>query len=390
MTKLLIKLFIKDSGNIKDKAVRRRYGNLGGAVGIVCNLLLFALKLIAGIVSGSIAVTADAFNNLSDMGSSVVTLLGFKIAAKSPDKDHPFGHGRMEYMSGFIVSVVIIIVGFELLSTSVGKIFNPEEISINMLTVTILVISVLVKLWMGIFNNKLGSIINSAALKATARDSINDVIATSAVLLTSLINLVFEINLDGYVGVLVALFIMYGGYSAAKEMLSPLLGTQPDPEMVSDIKNAVLQNEAFIGMHDLIIHDYGPGRCFASLHVEVPDTVDIVSCHEKIDACEKDVFEKLGVDLVIHMDPIATESSLRNSINSMLKEVISSIDENLQYHDLRVVDGEKRVNIIFDIVKPYDMKLTDKELTETVQNKMSEINPAFCCVINVDREYAKE
>lgn len=390
MTKLLIKLFIKDSDNTKDKAVRRRYGNLGGVVGIVCNLILFALKLIAGILSGSIAVTADAFNNLSDMGSSVVTLLGFKIAAKLPDKDHPFGHGRMEYMSGFIVSMVIIIVGFELLSTSVGKIFSPQEISINLLTVVILFISVLVKLWMGVFNNRLGTIVNSAALKATAKDSINDVIATSAVLLTSLINLVFNINLDGYIGVLVALFIMYGGYSAAKEMLSPLLGTQPDPAMVSDIKSAVLSNETFIGMHDLIIHDYGPGRCFASLHVEVPDTVDMVSCHEKIDDCEKAVLENLGVELVIHMDPIATENTRRSAINSVLKEVISSIDGNLHYHDLRVVDGEKRVNIIFDIVKPYDMKLSDKELTELVRNKMSKINPVFCCVINIDREYSKE
>ena len=389
MTKLLIKLFIKDSENIKDKNVRRKYGNLGGFVGIFSNLLLFALKLFAGIISGSIAITADAFNNLSDMGSSVLTMLGFKIAAKSPDKDHPFGHGRMEYMSGFIVSVVIIIVGFELFSSSVSKIFNPEAILVNWLTITILIVSIAVKLWQGLFNNKLGKILNSAALKATAKDSINDVVATSAVLLTSVISLIFDINIDGYVGVLVAGFIMYGGFSAAKEMLSPLLGEQPDPELVNEIRSTVLENDEFVGMHDLIVHDYGPGRCFASLHVEVPDTVDIVSCHEQIDACEKMVFEKLGIVLVIHMDPIATKDERRNAIDLIVKDIICSIDETLSYHDLRIVDGEKRINIIFDVVKPYEIKMTDRELIDLIQDKLWEVDPAFFCVIEIDHEFSK-
>lgn len=389
MTKLLIKLFIKDSENIKDKNVRRKYGNLGGFVGIFSNLLLFALKLFAGIVSGSIAITADAFNNLSDMGSSVLTMLGFKIAAKSPDKDHPFGHGRMEYMSGFIVSVVIIIVGFELFTSSVSKIFNPEAILVNWLTITILIVSIAVKLWQGLFNNNLGKILNSAALKATAKDSINDVVATSAVLLTSVISLIFDINIDGYVGVLVAGFIMYGGFSAAKEMLSPLLGEQPDPELVNEIRSTVLENDEFVGMHDLIVHDYGPGRCFASLHVEVPDTVDIVSCHEQIDACEKMVFEKLGVVLVIHMDPIATKDERRNAIDLIVKDIICSIDETLSYHDLRIVDGEKRINIIFDVVKPYEIKMTDRELIDLIQDKLWEVDPAFFCVIEIDHEFSK-
>ena len=389
MTKLLIKLFIKDSENIKDKNVRRKYGNLGGFVGIFSNLLLFALKLFAGIISGSIAITADAFNNLSDMGSSVLTMLGFKIAAKSPDKDHPFGHGRMEYMSGFIVSVVIIIVGFELFTSSVSKIFNPEAILVNWLTITILIVSIAVKLWQGLFNNKLGKILNSAALKATAKDSINDVVATSAVLLTSVISLIFDINIDGYVGVLVAGFIMYGGFSAAKEMLSPLLGEQPDPELVNEIRSTVLENDEFVGMHDLIVHDYGPGRCFASLHVEVPDTVDIVSCHEQIDACEKMVFEKLGVVLVIHMDPIATKDERRNAIDLIVKDIICSIDETLSYHDLRIVDGEKRINIIFDVVKPYEIKMTDRELIDLIQDKLWEVDPAFFCVIEIDHEFSK-
>lgn len=389
MTKLLIKLFIKDSENIKDKNVRRKYGNLGGFVGIFSNLLLFALKLFAGIISGSIAITADAFNNLSDMGSSVLTMLGFKIASKSPDKDHPFGHGRMEYMSGFIVSVVIIIVGFELFTSSVSKIFNPEAILVNWLTISILIVSIAVKLWQGLFNNNLGKILNSAALKATAKDSINDVVATSAVLLTSVISLIFDINIDGYVGVLVAGFIMYGGFSAAKEMLSPLLGEQPDPELVNEIRSTVLENDEFVGMHDLIVHDYGPGRCFASLHVEVPDTVDIVSCHEQIDACEKMVFEKLGVVLVIHMDPIATKDERRNAIDLIVKDIICSIDETLSYHDLRIVDGEKRINIIFDVVKPYEIKMTDRELIDLIQDKLWEVDPAFFCVIEIDHEFSK-
>ncbi|MBQ9846627.1 MAG: cation transporter [Clostridia bacterium] len=387
MTKLLINLFVKNSDDIKDKIVRKSYGNLGGLVGIACNLILFTIKLIAGILSGSIAITADAFNNLSDMGSSVVTLLGFKLASKSPDKDHPFGHGRMEYMSAFIVSVVIIVVGFELLTSSIEKIFNPEDIHVNAVTLVVLIISIIVKFWLGIFNNKLGDIINSSALKATAKDSINDVVATSAVLLTSLISMAFGLNLDGYVGVLVAIFIMYGGFSTAKEMLSPLLGTQPEPELVSEIKSAVLENDAFVGMHDLIVHDYGPGRCFASLHVEVPDTVDVISCHEIIDACEKAVFEKTGVEIVIHMDPIATECEKRNAIASILNEILPLIDSRLHYHDLRIVDGEKRVNIIFDIVKPYEVEMSDREMIDAIQDKLSEIDATFVCVMNIDREY---
>ncbi|MBQ2815317.1 MAG: cation transporter [Clostridia bacterium] len=387
MTKLLINLFVKNSDDVKDKNVRKSYGNLGGLVGIACNLILFTIKLVAGVLSGSIAITADAFNNLSDMGSSIVTLLGFKLASKSPDKDHPFGHGRMEYMSAFIVSVVIIVVGFELLTSSIEKIFSPEDIYVNTVTVIVLVLSIIVKFWLGIFNNKLGEIINSTALKATAKDSINDVVATSAVLLTSLISMAFGLNLDGYVGVLVAIFIMYGGFSTAKEMLSPLLGTQPEPELVSEIKSAVLENEAFVGMHDLIIHDYGPGRCFASLHVEVPDTVDVISCHETIDACEKDVIEKTGVELVIHMDPIATECEKRNAIAAVLNEILPMIDSRLHYHDLRIVDGEKRVNIIFDIVKPYEVEISDREMIDSIQAKLSEIDSTFVCVINIDREY---
>lgn len=387
MTKLLIRLFIKNSDNVKDKNVRKNYGNLGGLVGIACNLILFTIKLVAGIISGSIAITADAFNNLSDMGSSVVTLLGFKLASKSPDKDHPFGHGRMEYMSAFIVSVVIIVVGFELLTSSVEKILTPEDIHVNTITLVVLVLSILVKFWLGLFNNKLGDIINSTALKATAKDSINDVVATSAVLLTSLISMFFGLNLDGYVGVLVAIFIMYGGFSTAKEMLSPLLGAQPEPELVSEIKSAVMENDTFLGMHDLIIHDYGPGRCFASLHVEVPDTVDIVNCHEIIDACEKDVLEKTGVELVIHMDPIATECEKRNAIAAILDEILPLIDNRLHYHDLRIVDGEKRVNIIFDIVKPYEVEMSDREMIDAIQSKLSDIDATFVCVINIDREY---
>ena len=387
MTKLLINLFVKNNDDVKDKNVRKSYGNLGGLVGIACNLILFTIKLVAGVLSGSIAITADAFNNLSDMGSSIVTLLGFKLASKSPDKDHPFGHGRMEYMSAFIVSVVIIVVGFELLTSSIEKIFNPEDIQVNTITVVVLVLSIIVKFWLGVFNNKLGDIINSTALKATAKDSINDVVATSAVLFTSLISMAFGLNLDGYVGVLVAIFIMYGGFSTAKEMLSPLLGAQPEPELVSEIKSAVLENDTFVGMHDLIIHDYGPGRCFASLHVEVPDTVDVISCQEIIDACEKDVFERTGVELVIHMDPIATECEKRNAIATILNEILPSVDSRLNYHDLRIVDGEKRVNIIFDIVKPYEVEMSDREMIDSIQAKLTEIDSTFVCVTNIDREY---
>ena len=389
MTKLLIKLFIKDSENIKDKNVRRKYGNLGGFVGIFSNLLLFALKLFAGIISGSIAITADAFNNLSDMGSSVLTMLGFKIAAKSPDKDHPFGHGRMEYMSGFIVSVVIIIVGFELFSSSVSKIFNPEAILVNWLTITILIVSIAVKLWQGLFNNKLGKILNSAALKATAKDSINDVVATSAVLLTSVISLIFDINIDGYVGVLVAGFIMYGGFSAAKEMLSPLLGEQPDPELVNEIRSTVLENDEFVGMHDLIVHDYGPGRIFASVHVEMAAERDVLESHDVIDNIEVELAQKLNCMATIHMDPIAVNDEKVTMLRMMVSERMTQLfGEDVSIHDFRVVEGPTHTNVIFDIVVPFGFEHSDTKVSEMVKHNISEIEEIdYRAVIKVEHAY---
>lgn len=387
MTNLLIRLFVKNSGETSDPAVRTAYGNLSGFTGIICNLLLFIIKLLAGLLSGSISITADAFNNLSDMGSSVVTLLGFKIAAKPADKEHPFGHGRMEYMSGFLVAVVIIIVGFELLHSAVDKIIQPAAIVASALTVSILIVSILIKLWMYLFFRKIGNTIRSSAVRTTARDSLNDVIATSTVLITSLLALVFDINIDGYVGSAVAVFIMYGGYSAAKEMLSPLLGEAPDPQLVTDIRDGVMAYDGFVGMHDLVIHNYGPGRMYASLHVEVRADCDVVEMHEIIDHCEHEVGTRLGVELVLHMDPIVTDDQHLNEVKAQVAELVKGINSQLSIHDFRMVSGVNRTNLIFDVAVPYGIGRTDNQLRGDIQQAVWTLDKHYFCVINFDNVF---
>lgn len=387
MTKLLFKLFIKNTSDISNPIVRRRYINLGSAVGIACNIILFVFKLLIGILSGSVSVMADAFNNLSDIGSSAVTVIGYRMAEKPADKEHPFGHGRIEYMSSMIVAFLIILVGFELLKSSFNKIINPTDLRIEIYTIIILVVSILIKLWMFLFNRKIGKKINSSALVATARDSINDAISTSAVLISIIINLCFDINIDPYIGLLVAVFIIYSGIMTVKEALDPLLGMPPAKETIDSITSIINSYDEFVGIHDLIVHNYGPGRSFASLHVEVSSNTNIVTCHETIDACEKRLLNELNMEVVIHMDPIVTDDALTITTKESIVSALSTIDSKLTLHDFRMVDGQNQINLIFDVVIPNDCELSNDELKRKIVSECKKIDSRYEAVITFDRDY---
>ena len=387
MTKILLKLFIKDYNDTANPRVRRKYVNLGSAVGILCNIILFLIKLTIGLLAGSVSIMADAFNNLTDIGSSVVTLIGFRMSEKPADKEHPFGHGRFEYMSAMLVAIIILLVGFELFKSSIDKIINPTELNIEIYTIILLLISVIIKLWMFLFNKKLGKNINSSSLTATAQDSINDSIATSAVLVSIIVCSIFGINIDPYIGLLVAAFICYSGIITIKETLDPLLGMPPEKETIDSIVSIVLKNESFVGIHDLIVHNYGPGRSFASLHVEVPADADIVSCHEVIDACEKELHNTLGIEVVIHMDPIATNDENIKSINRCVKMAILEYDGRLSIHDFRMVNGAEQINLIFDVVVPNEVKKQDSEIKKEINNICKTLDSRYVAVITIDRDY---
>ena len=384
MTKLLIKLFVKQNGNeIKN---RTAYGTLSGIVGIACNALLFTIKLVAGLLSGGISIISDAFNNLSDMASSIITMVGFKLASKPADKEHPFGHGRMEYMSGFVVAAIIIVVGVELLKSSIDGIIHPAEVEFNLIVLTILVVSILIKLWMFLFNRKLAKEIASGAIAATAQDSINDSIATTAVLVCAVISRFTELNLDSYMGLAVSLFIIYSGIKFAVEMLNPLLGEPPSQEFVDMLKDNIMKNEMFCGIHDLIIHSYGPNRSFASVHVEVPYDVDIIKCHELIDECEREIKEKMGILLVIHMDPIDTGEEAQKLL-AIVNQVVHDVNCELSVHDFRIVPGENRTNLIFDVVVPFAVKTSKTELYDKIQSGISSIDANYFCIIQFDNTF---
>ena len=387
MFELLLKAFVKDYKNTSSESVRKRYGTFAGIMGILLNIALFFAKLISGIITGAISIIADAFNNLSDAGSSIITLIGFKLAGKKGDREHPFGHGRMEYVTGLVVSFIIILVGVELLKSSFEKIISPESMSFSLLSLIILIASILVKLWMGLFNKNLGRRINSAALMAVAFDSISDVCATSAVVVGILINRFTGFNPDGYIGIIVAGFIIFSGIGAAKDTLSPLLGEAPDPELVEDIRATVCAHSEIIGVHDLIIHDYGPGRMMISLHAEVPAESNIMKIHDTIDLIEMELHTKFNCACTIHMDPIATDDEFSNKIKSSLKDILNSIDPRLTYHDFRYVSGPTHTNLIFDVLAPYDLKLSDDELTSKLKEKIHDIDESYFAVIQIDKDY---
>lgn len=392
MTELLARIFIKNHDNIKDNAVRKSYGTLGGVVGIICNLILCIIKITVGLISGSISIMADGFNNLSDMGSSLVTIIGFKLAGKPADRDHPFGHGRMEYMSAFIVSVFILIVGVDLMESSVNALINGNKTpTYSILAIIVLVISVLMKFWMFLFNKKLGNKISSDVLKATAKDSLNDSLATTAILVSVAVTFFVKLpfNLDALMGILVSLFILWSGITSAKDTLDEILGKPPEKELIENLENTILSFKEFIGIHDLIVHNYGPGRQFASVHVEVPQDTDIVKCHEQVDLCEKLVGEQLDLSLVIHMDPIDVNNTTVTETRQKLAEAIKVINDGLTLHDFRMTPlSEKRTNLIFDVVVPADLKLSEKELEEKIINLAKLINPIFECVITFDSDFS--
>lgn len=385
----LVRLFIKDCDNVTDPAVRERYGILSGAVGIVLNLLLSAGKLFAGLMTGSISITADAFNNLSDAGSSVVTLVGFKLAGQKADDGHPFGHGRMEYLAGLLVSLMILLVGVELGRSSIGKILRPEAVDFSLVSTGILAASILVKLWMGQFNRGLGRKIGSAAMAATAADSLSDAVATAAVLAGTLVNRFAHVNIDGWVGLAVAVFILRSGWGAAKDTINPLLGESPDPELVKQLRDLVLSHPQVVGMHDLIIHDYGPGRRLCSFHAEVPQDADILDAHDAIDHIEREIKEKFGIETTVHMDPIATADEKINQLRRQVADLARVVEPEMTIHDFRVVRGPTHTNVIFDAVVPHKCRLTDEEVLQRLRRAVSTLDPAYQAVIQIDRAYVE-
>ena len=387
MISLLAKRFIKDYDNMKSSHVRHSYGMLCGIVGIALNVLLFAGKFLAGTVSHSIAITADAINNLSDAGSSFITLAGFKLASQKPDPDHPYGHGRIEYLSGLFVSLLIILMAVELLKTSFDKIIHPTETAISPLVIVILVASILVKLYMSVYNKTIGNKIDSAALLATAADSRGDMLATLLVLISSCISYFFGIQIDGYCGLLVGLFILYAGFNAAKDTVDPLLGKAPDKEYVEKIEEIVTSHDLILGIHDMMIHDYGPGRVVVSLHAEVPSDGDILEMHDLIDHIEHDLSEMCNCEAVIHMDPISVNDPETAELKEQIRTIIKEIDETLQFHDFRIVKGPTHTNLLFDVLVPYKFPVKDSELIVQIDRRVKELNPSYFIVVKVDHTY---
>ena len=381
MIRLLSRWLIPDRDNVSSPAVRRAYGTLCGAVGIALNILLFIGKFFAGQLSGSIAVTADAFNNLSDAGSSAVTLLGFRLAGKKPDTDHPFGHGRIEYISGLIVAGLILLMGVELAKSSFDKILHPEAVTFSLMAIAIMAASVCVKVYMWLYNRAVGRKIKSAAMEATATDSLSDTVSTLAVLLAMLIGKWTGLTVDGYVGLVVALFILFSAYKAAKETLSPLLGQAPDPALVQQIRDIVLSNDTVLGVHDLVVHDYGPGRQFASAHVEMPGEGDAFEHHEILDTIEHDIKRQMGIAITLHCDPIATTG---DDLRGWVKRGVAQIDPALSIHDLHEHDGF----VSFDLVRPDGFDISDEELLELVTRIVHERRPDASCVVTFDSGFS--
>ncbi len=388
MISLLAKLFIKETPSAADPRVRQRYGMLCGMVGVALNVLLFAAKLILGSVSGSIAISADAFNNLSDAGTSVITLFGFKLAQQKPDTEHPFGHGRMEYIAGLVVAMAILLMGIELLKSSVDKILTPAPVTFSLLGAAILIGSILVKLYMFRYNRRFGTLLDSSAMRAASIDSLSDCAATTAVLVSTAIAHFTGVPIDGWCGLLVAVFILFAGFRAIKETINPLLGQPPTQAFIEEIESIVWSRPEVIGVHDLIVHDYGPGRRMVSLHAEVAATGDILLMHDAIDNIEKELREKLGCLAVIHMDPVITDDTLTNDTRERVAEVVKGLDERATIHDFRMVTGPTHTNVIFDVVVPFDVKLTEREIKQRIMHMVRALDGSFYAVVEVDRSIA--
>lgn len=389
MIRLLAGFFVKNPTEYSDMKVRKVYGVLSGVVGIVLNVILAVGKFIIGIISGSISIIADAFNNISDAGSSIISLLGFYIGEKKPDRDHPFGHGRMEYISALLVSVIILIMGFELAKGSIQKIIKPGQVESGVMTIVILVVAILVKLYMFVYNRFYGVRIKSQSMKATAIDSISDVGATLVVLISVIVGKITEVNIDGYAGLIVALFIFYAGFRSIKETMDPLLGQAPESDFVQSIRDIVEKYEEIIGVHDLIVHDYGPGRRIISLHCEVSEDGNMVELHEIIDRCERQLMDELGCMATIHMDPITINNERVNFLKTTILTEIHKYNSKITIHDFRVVDGPTQTNVIFDAVMPNDLKVTEKDMRKKLEDIIKEL-PGNCVgVITIDRQFSE-
>lgn len=386
MTKLLVRLFIRTPDGTDEKT-RFAYGKLAGGTGIACNVLLFFIKLAAGLLASSVAIIADAFNNLSDAGSSIVTLLGFKLSAAPADREHPFGHGRMEYLSALAVAALIMVAGFELALSSAEKIFAPSLPQVNFLTLGILVLSMAVKLWMALFYRRIGKKIDSETLVAACADSCNDVICTGVVLVSAAVSMAFGLAVDGYVGVLVALFVLWSGFSIMRETVSPLLGQAPDPTLVKEISDTVLSFDGIVGMHDLMVHNYGPGRVIVSLHAEVPCDVPITKSHDVVDCAERELKEKFHVSACIHLDPVDVADPRTKELKRVAQKILKEVDERLSLHDFRVVPGDTHTNLIFDMVVPFELEEQRSALILEVQRRIHAVDGHLFAVITAEHSY---
>lgn len=387
MVTLLIHLLIKDKEHTDSPSVRQAYGILCGSVGIFLNLLLFAGKFFAGFISNSIAVTADAFNNLSDAGSSLITLVGFKMAGQKPDPDHPFGHGRIEYLSGLLVSVAILLMAYELIQSSFEKILHPQQVDCSVITIVILLLSITVKLYMAYYNKRISKKIDSAAMNATAMDSLSDTLSTSVVLIATIVGHFTGLTIDGYCGILVGIFILYAGFSAAKDTISPLLGQPPQPDFVQKVEEIVMSYEHVMGIHDMIVHDYGPGRVMLSLHAEVPSDGNLLILHDMIDNIEHRLHDELRCEAVIHMDPVITDDEQTNHLKEIVTELLAASYPEVCFHDFRMVKGPTHTNIIFDIVVPFGYAKSDEEITDYLENEICKVDSTYFSVIQIDRDY---
>lgn len=387
MIKLITEFLLKN--NKDSEKLRQTYGMVCSGAGIALNILLFVIKFTAGSLSGAISVTADAFNNLSDSGSSLITMLGFRLAAKKPDPGHPFGHGRIEYLSGIAVSILIVLMGFELLTSSVNKIISPEVPEVSPLVFIILAISIAVKFYMFMYNRKYGRRYNSQAMVATATDCLSDMVSTSVVFISMLITYFTDINIDAYCGLAVAAFILFAGLKSAYETIGPLLGQPPEAEFVQKIEDIVMAGKDIIGVHDLIVHDYGPGRCIISLHAEVPASGDILDIHDEIDNLERELAEKLGCIAVIHMDPVQTDNENVRRLKEIAEEKCREIYEDIRLHDFRIVEGNTHTNLIFDVVVPHGFKLNDEQIKADIEKKIKEYDKKLFTVVTVDKDFVQ-
>ncbi len=389
MTKIIMSLFLKNK-NPENASDRESYGKVAGIVGIVCNIILSIMKFVVGTISNSVAITADATNNLSDAGSSVVTLVGFKMSEKPADRDHPYGHARIEYITGLIISFIILLIGFEIFTSSAEKIFKPEENQFNIATIVVLVVSILGKLWLDLFNKKLGKMIKSKALIATAADSRNDSIATTVVLISTLISHFFGINLDGYMGVAVAIFILVSGIGLVKETVSPLLGQPPSKEIYERIEKKMLSYENVLGVHDLMVHSYGPGSYFASAHIEMDARINVLVCHDIMDTIERDFLSDENIHLVVHLDPTVLDCEETNELKQMVAKILYDIDPIITFHDFRVVTGDQNKNVLFDVVVPPEYKYADIQLIDMIKNRVKEAGEGkLYAVVVVDKSYGE-